>query len=126
MNGFWAVSITLQAFFNYVECSTSTRGHFFRKTSDNVDEESNNDGGMELFLREEFFTCDGEKACSNVVKKSSSGYEVLKADEEVSKAKENWKKIPLVSRGKPSFNKLFLFTAQQQCSEEQKINLKTS
>ena len=111
MKGFWAISIILQAFFNYVECEVSTRGHFFRKTIDNVDEANNGDGGKEIILREEFFTCDGEKSCSNVAKTSSGGYQALKADDEMTKAKENWKKIPSVPLGKLTLIN-FLFNYQ--------------
>eukprot|EP00112_Aurelia_sp_Birch-Aquarium-sp1_P010529 Seg2243.3 transcript_id=Seg2243.3/GoldUCD/mRNA.D3Y31 product=Ficolin-1 protein_id=Seg2243.3/GoldUCD/D3Y31 len=94
MDRFWAFSILLQAFVYYVECSsTSTTGHFFQKTSDNDDDTKNKDGGKEIFLKEEFFTCNGEKACSDVARSSSSGYQMVKNGEALSKMKENWKKI---------------------------------
>ena len=100
MKGFWAVSILLKAFFNYVECSIATKGHFFQETIDDIGEESSKHGATELFLKEEFFRCDGEKACSNVAKNSSSGYQTVNTNEESAMAKENWKKISPVPLGK--------------------------
>ena len=100
MDRFWTVLILLQAFVYYIECSTSTRGHFFQKKSGNNDETNNEDDGKEIFLKEEFFTCDGEKACSNVARSSSSGYQVLKTSETLRYMKENWRKIPPLPLGK--------------------------
>ena len=100
MNGFLAVSILLQAFLNCVECSKLTRGHFFQRINDNNDDANKKDDSKEIFLREDFFNCDRETACSSVARGSSSSHQVLKSYKDLSAVKENWKKIHLVSLGK--------------------------
>lgn len=100
MEGLLAVSVLLQAFVQYVKCSTSTTGHYFQKTSGKDDDTNLNDGDYEIYLKEEFFTCNGEKACSSVAKSLSSGYQILGAGEALSKTKEAWKKLLPAPLGK--------------------------